>query len=98
MGRRLVLVMLAFICSCAMPVTNVRTTDNRPAIAINGASEEAVLFVDGLAMGKARKYDGQPNVLRVEPGTHRVKVAEPKGSLYDGDVFVESELKTITVR
>lgn len=94
----LLLVMMAFICSCAMPATTVRTIDDRPSISINGAPEEAMLFLDGIAMGKASRYDGQPNVLKVEPGTHRIKVTDESGILYDKDVFVESELKTITVK
>ncbi len=100
MKKRLLLVMFAFICGCniAMPVSNVRTLDDRPSISIKGASEEDVLFIDGIAIGKACIYNGLPNVLKVEPGTHRVKVTEKNSILYDKDVFVESELKIITVR
>jgi hypothetical protein len=105
MKKHSLLVIAVLICSCTMPATTVRTIDNRPTIAIIGASKEAILYVDGISMGKANLYDSQPrddsqtpNVLKVEPGTHRVKVTDQNITIYDKDVFVESELKTITVR
>jgi hypothetical protein len=49
-------------------------------------------------VGEASLYDGQPNVLRVEPGTHIVTVKGADGAdLLDQKVFVESELKTFKV-
>lgn len=86
------------LCSCAMPSTTVRSTDTRPGLAIEGAPEGAEVFLDGLPMGQAEKYDGQPGVLMVEPGTHLIVVKGSDGSvLLEQRVYVESELKTIKV-
>jgi len=89
---------LLLLAACSMPNTTVRTTDTRPGIAIDGAPDGAILYVDGQRVGEANKYDGQPNVLVVEPGTHTVVVKGADGApLIDRKIYVESELKTIKV-
>jgi hypothetical protein len=91
-------VSIVALMSCSMPSTVVRTTDTRPSLAIEGAPDGAILYVDGLKIGEAVRYDGQPNVLLVEPGTHAVSVKGPDGTpLLERKVYVESELKTLKV-
>src|SRR5512139_735250 len=98
MRRPLVLFLLLSAAACAMPSTVVQTPDTRPSLAFEGAPPGAILFLDGVRVGEASLYDGQPNVLRVEPGTHIVTVKGADGAdLLDQKVFVESELKTIKV-
>ena len=81
-----------------MPSTTVRTTDTRPSLAFEGAPEGAKVYLDGLLMGEAEKYDGQPGVLVVEPGTHNIVVKGRDGSvLLEQKVYMESEIKTIKV-
>src|SRR5512134_3096555 len=89
---------LLLAAACAMPSTVVKTPDTRPSLAFEGAPPGAVLYLDGLKVGEAAAYDGQPNVLVVEPGTHDVVVRAPDGAeVHRQRVFVESELKTIRV-
>jgi hypothetical protein len=96
--RRTICAALLALAACAGPTTTVRTVDTRPALAIAGAPSGAVLYVDGVAVGNAGDYDGNPNVLRVEPGTHDVELRERSGRvLFTQRVFVESELKTVVV-
>jgi len=112
---------------CAMPTTSVRTVDDRPTLAIKGAPEGAILFVDGLNMGLANQYSGTLSksypdtrmatqysgsstsnggstgadntpVLLVEPGTHVVRITVGNTTIYEQKIFVESSLKTITIR
>lgn len=91
-------VALCILAACSMPNTTVRTTDTRPGIVIDGAPVGAILYVDGQLFGEADKYNGQPNMLMVEPGTHNVVVKGADGApLFERDIFVESELKTIKV-
>lgn len=86
------------LAACAMPSTTVRTTDTRPSLAIEGAPSGSLLLVDGNRMGDANAYNGQPAVLRVEPGTHVVEVQDSSGRVvFRQTVFVESETKTIQV-
>jgi hypothetical protein len=83
---------------CAGPTTTVKTVDTRPAIAFAGAPAGTVAYVDGMAVGDPSSFDGQPNVLRVEPGTHEIEIRDRAGqSLFRQRVFVESELKTVQV-
>lgn len=89
---------LIFIFGCSMPSTTVRSVDSRPSIAIKGASTTADLLIDGLNVGKAAVYDGDPKTITIEPGTHRVSIIENGTVVYEQNIFVESELKTITVR
>lgn len=82
----------------SMPETRVETTDSRPQIAIKGAPLNSVLLVDGLRIGMASYYNGNPNILRIEPGTHVISIVSETGALlHKQKVFLESELKTITV-
>ncbi|MGA7829134.1 MAG: hypothetical protein WCA04_15860 [Geobacteraceae bacterium] len=83
---------------CSMPNTTVRTVDDRPTLAIKGAPAGSILYIDNISIGAAGQYDGDPTVLTVEPGTHVVRVAVGKNTIYEQKVFVESSLKTITIR
>ena len=52
----------------------------------------------GQSVGEASVYDGRPNMLRIEPGTHEVDVKDPAGRIvFHQRVFIESETKTIEV-
>ncbi|GAB6084054.1 hypothetical protein JCM30471_29680 [Desulfuromonas carbonis] len=85
------------ILGCSMPNTSVRSVDSRPSIIIKGTSENAALFVDGLNMGKAIIYNGNPKALNVLPGTHKITIIENDKIIYEKTVFVDSEMKVITV-
>ncbi|MBI5441168.1 MAG: hypothetical protein HY900_08150 [Deltaproteobacteria bacterium] len=90
--------LLLGLTACAMPSTVVRTPDTRPSLAFPDAPQGSVLFLDGRQIGEASAYDGQPKVLVVEPGTHVVLLKTREGAvLLERTVYVESELKTLTV-
>ncbi len=96
--RKIVLAAALALAACVGPTTTLRTVDTRPALAIAGAPSGTVLFVDGAAVGDPGSYDGQPNILRVEPGTHLVELRDHRGAVvFSQRVFVESELKTVKV-
>ena len=98
MRKSLAISLMILLAACSVPSTVVKTPDTRPSLAFEGAPEGAVLFLDGVRTGPANQYDGQPNVLRVEPGTHLVTIKRADGAvLLEQKVFVESELKTLKV-
>ena len=98
MRKSLAIFLMVFLAACSMPSPVVQTPDTRPSLAFEGAPEGAVLFLDGVRTGPANQYDGQPNILLVEPGTHRVTITGADGAvLLEQKVFVESELKTLKV-
>jgi len=83
---------------CAYPSTSVDVSDNRPTIAVKGASANSVLHVDGLSMGLANKYNGSPNVLLVEPGTHKIEIIDNGKTALSQKVFLgEGENRTFSV-
>ncbi|MCP2500220.1 MAG: hypothetical protein NCA08_01425 [Deltaproteobacteria bacterium] len=98
MRKPLAISLMILLAACSMPSTVVKTPDTRPSLAFEGAPEGAVLFLDGVRTGPANQYDGQPNILLVEPGTHLVTIKGADGAiLLEQKVFVESELKTLKV-
>jgi hypothetical protein len=67
---------------CRYPdAAKIEQKDSRPAIGVAGAPVGAVVFVDGLEMGPASRFDGKKNVLLVESGTHLVEVKSADGQL-----------------
>jgi hypothetical protein len=86
------------LTACVGPTTVLKTVDTRPALAVTGAPGGTTLFLDGNAVGDPRDYDGNPNVLRVEPGTHALELRNGSGAvIFSQRVFLESELKTVVV-
>lgn len=57
-----------------MPTTQVVSGAERPAIAIKGAPDGAELYLDGVSMGVANRYDGARQTLVVEEGVHVVEL------------------------
>lgn len=76
------------LTACVYPNQQVLTVDDRPGLFVVGAPEDAILYVDGLEMGPSGRFDGQPNVLAVEPGTHRVEVRLGSRVLHSVDIFL----------
>ncbi len=89
--------LFALSAGCSMPSSTVRSVDARPALSIKGAPASARLFIDGLDMGAANTYNGDPQVLILAPGTHKVSILDGGKVLYEQSIFVESELKSITI-
>jgi len=56
--------------------------------AAQGATKGTELLVDGLSMGEARKFNGHPKSLRLEPGWHRVEVRSRRGAVMSQDIFL----------
>lgn len=98
MMRILILLIGFLIIASCMPATTVRTLDTRPSIAIQGAPEGSMLYIDGQKIGMANDYNGQPKTLIIEPGTHTISIKTENGKItHSQTIFVESEFKTIIV-
>jgi hypothetical protein len=90
--------LLVTLSACTLPQTTVRTGSAQPGLVVKGAPSGAVLYVDGLAMGSARRFDGNPKVLVVLEGVHQVEVRRRSSVLYHDKIFVSSgETHAITV-
>jgi len=96
--RKLTLAAALALAACVGPTTVLKTVDTRPALAIQGAASGLTLYVDGVAVGDPASYDGNPNILRVEAGSHDLDLRDGAGAVvWRQRVFVESELKTVQV-
>ncbi len=69
-----VVALALLLSACALPNTTVRAGSVRPTLSIKGAPEAAVLFLDGLEVGRAAQFDGVTKVLNVEEGAHQVEI------------------------
>lgn len=89
---RSILILLALggltACPIRYPSTNVEISDERPTIGFSGAPSGSRVFVDGIAMGPADKFDGRKQALLVEPGTHLVEVRHNGGVVLSETVFL----------
>lgn len=90
MKHLLVLVGMALLAACSLPQTTVRTGLPAPTLIVTGAPSGSVLVVDGLQMGSAAQYDGNPKVLAVLEGTHQVEVRLGSNVIYREKAFVSS--------
>ncbi|MEE9367727.1 MAG: hypothetical protein V3V05_02570 [Pontiella sp.] len=88
----LLIALAGLIQSCAHPQTaKIEQKDSRPAIGVSGAPEESLLYVDGLKMGLANRFDGKAGVLMVESGNHTIDIRTAGGNvLFSQDLFLSS--------
>jgi hypothetical protein len=85
----MIMIAIAALAGC-MPQTIVRTGMSPPTLMVTGAPSGSVLLVDGLDMGSAPQYDGNPKVLAVLEGTHQVEVRLGSNVVYREKAFVSS--------
>ena len=84
-----IMIVIAALTGC-MPQTTVRTGMSPPTLMVTGAPSGSVLVVDGLDMGSAAQYDGNPKVLAVLEGTHQVEVRLGSNVVHREKAFVSS--------
>ena len=78
------------LSACALPQTTVTSGSTQPGLVVTGAPSDAVLYVDGLTMGRASQFDGHPRVLAVLQGPHQVEVREGSAVLYHDKIFLSN--------
>jgi hypothetical protein len=84
--------------ACSYPVEQVRTTDERPGLLIQGAPPDAIVLVDGLAAGQVYGAGGVAQIIRIEPGTHAVAVSANGQTLMSERIFAsDGSTKTLTL-
>jgi hypothetical protein len=76
------------LIGCVYPNQQTTTVDDRPSLFVVGAPGDAILYIDRIEMGPSGKFDGQPNVLVLEPGTHHVEIRQGTRVLHTENVFL----------
>ena len=91
-------VLAATLAACVLPQTTIRTGSEQPSLSVRGAPAGAILYVDGLSVGDARQYDGNPSVLAVLEGVHQIEVRQGASVLLRQKVMLASgETRALTV-
>jgi hypothetical protein len=85
-----IVALLIALAACALPQTTVRTGSAQPSLVVKGAPSGTVLYVDGLPVGPAPQFDGNPNVLAVLEGVHQVEIRQGNAVIYHDKVFLSS--------
>ena len=83
-----IVALLITLSACALPQTTVRTGSEQPSLVVKGAPSGTDLYVDGLEMGPAAQFDGNPNVLAVLEGVHQVEIRQGNAVIYHDKVFL----------
>jgi len=78
---------LFLLGGCVYPNQQVQKVDDRPGISIAGALSGSILYLDGLEIGPAHLYDGNPNYLIIEPGKHHVEIRQGSELLHSLDIY-----------
>ena len=93
-----VLVAFVLLQACTYPSTQTVRSDERPSIAVEGAPLGSVLEVDGIGHGDASYWNGKPDRLLVEPGSHNVRVVLDGKVLLERTVYVTgTEMRVLTL-
>ena len=98
-ARVAVFALLLALAACSYPETRVETIDARPTIAIANAAAGTMLVVNGVVIGPAQDFDGNPKTLRLGKGTHLVEIRSNGAVVYSETVFLADDThRTVTVR
>lgn len=82
-------------CAGEYPTPQVAGVEERPQLAVLGASESAELLVNGVLIGPADDFSGE-RTLEVPSGTNLVQIRDGGRIIFEEQVFVSSGvLKTI---
>lgn len=98
MAKLIAAIVLVVLAGCTLPQTTVRTGAAAPSLAVKGAPATAVLFVDGVQIGSAAQYNGNPAVLAVLEGVHAIEIRDSGATIFQDKVFVASgETHVVTI-
>ena len=76
------------VAGCAYPTSMVNTVDDRPRITIEGAPDDAQLYVDNLLMGEVGTYSDRNGSLVLQAGTHQIEVISGGRTIHSERVFL----------
>lgn len=72
-----------------MPTSNVTSEEQRPSIVFDDKKSKALIYVDGIKMGKVSDYSTK--ALFLESGTHLLKIVDNGKTIYKKKIFITGE-------
>jgi hypothetical protein len=89
---------LAGLTACSYPQQRVATVDARPQLAFNNAPATAEVYLDGVSVGPAARYDGKSGTLGVSRGTHKLDVMDGGRAIHSESLYLgDDTLRTINL-
>ena len=86
----------ALMLACQNPRSSVTIPATGPAILVANPPQGALLFLDGKLVGEAQRFNGNPEVLQVPPGSHLVELRQGDRVLRSERLFFGgTELRTL---
>ena len=73
---------------CGMPKKSLSTVSNVGDVKITANPESAEVYLDGALVGKAKNFDGSPNVLQLESGRHSIEIKADGYNSYSREMMV----------
>jgi hypothetical protein len=97
MPKPLLLAGVLVLAGCQVPRGDVTVPTLGPRLLLANAPAEALLLIDSKLVGEAQRFNGNPEVLQLEPGIHLVEVRLGDRLLLSQKMFSGStELRTVT--
>lgn len=92
-----VLTLLLAALGCSIPQSTVSGKSNDGLFAIICQPGSAEVYVDGILIGKASKFDGSPGYLEIASGTHRLELRKNGYQTWMRDIYSSNAIQTIRV-
>ncbi|MDY6855387.1 MAG: PEGA domain-containing protein [Thermodesulfobacteriota bacterium] len=90
-------ILTLFLAGCGTPKESTFGVGNEGTLRIICSPNSAKVFVDGVSMGKANRYDGDPGYIKLDSGTHRIEIRKEGYIPYTKEVYSSRSLQTIEV-
>jgi hypothetical protein len=82
---------------CGTPKEATLGVGNEGTLRILCEPSDAKVFVDGVSMGEANRYDGKPGYIKLSSGTHKIEIKKEGYDPYIREVYASQSLQTIEV-
>ncbi|NVK17146.1 MAG: hypothetical protein HWE30_00470 [Methylocystaceae bacterium] len=98
MKNFLAIAAVIILSACSYPHTNTTTVNDEPTLVFEGTSSTAEVYLNGLNVGLAANYNGEPNSLIVPRGTHQLEIRDNGTIILSEKIFVsDGSVKTISL-
>jgi hypothetical protein len=88
---------LLALASCATPHSVTRGAGNNGLFALMVDPASAEVYVDGVLVGEADRFDGQPGYLEIASGTHRLEFKKAGYLPWARDVYSSNAVQEVHV-
>lgn len=95
--KPLMILTAMLFAGCAAPRSSVETKDESGSMVFNVRPSDATVSLDGSVVGKARDYDGTAKVMKVNPGTHVLKLSAPGYDDFEKRVYLSDTREVIEI-